>query len=1428
MRSSAIRLACIAAALLFGASRTTAQVDLIVRVQDDANALRASLESAAAQGGPIDGEARSAQARGVSPLAPRNGRSARAARFADHVFVLSYADSASWRAAREAWQGRAGVGYVQENGRFTLDQAAADPVLASEPYADSLGYLDLIRAPEAWAQTRGAGVRIGLLDTGLDLDHPDFAGRLWQNPGEIPGNGLDDDGNGYADDVVGYDFVDRPDAVDPGDYRDRDADPSEDGWGNEAHGTLVAGVLASGLNGTGVAGVAPEAEIVVLRAFGRDGVAQDDDVAAALVYAAENGVGVVNASFGRRRSAPLIQEAIAYAHALGTVVVASAGNAGGDAPHYPSDYPEVLSVVWLAEDGLGLAGGLTGGAQYGPGVDLGAPATHVYTTRVPAPDDDRPDAVRRYARVSGSSFAAPQVAGAAALLRALDPSLAPASVHGILAATAVDLGEPGWDPRHGAGRLDVAGAVGLPYPTDVALVAPAMDGGAASGTVAVVGSAVAPQFRWWRVERAPLALGEEGPDPVGEWAVLAGPQTDQVRADTLALWDVGAEAEGEYLVRLVVGLSSGAVLEDRRRFVVDRSAPALAVRYLGPAYADGRAGVLVEAESDDFTRLRLTVGGLSVGEEPAVASDDVAPRHGVFWPNPDARSGRTPVRIDATNRAGLTTTIEAEAVLPRMPLNSALATLAPLGVPAGYLLDRPADFDGDGLLEIVLNVYGEDGWLSDSLAVYEWAGEGFRKAAGAAGFGAVGVYEARTFPRDVGDTDADGRKELLLQVGPSTYLLEAAEPGGYPAVLAYADTSGARSGTPFWGARLTDLDADGRGEVLGHDLGNADGPTRWRLRERRPDGFAEVAVVPNPTGVSGEETSNQLEDPYAVVGDFDGDGRRDFVSGDADGDLVVYESCGDDCLRPAFAYETDRSHAGRRLATGDFDGDGREQFVTFTTGYEAAETDDAPFGLATLWQSTGDDAYAAVDSAAFYGSSSRHGALAGADLDGDGVDELVVVHPPALWVLGWDGARFVARYHDDNAPAARPGFRSIRLAAADFDADGRDEVVVAAADGQLYLLDGAGPETPAPPRWIAAHSAGPDRVLLAWDAAGADSVEVLAAGPGGALNPVLATRADTAYVEAAEPMAFALVGFRMGERTPVSALRTARSYPLGAVVETTVPAPGHFRVLFSRALAPSTRPDQFRLGGRVPRTALLAEGGRAVVLAFEALPEGAAVLRWTGLRDAEGAPLATDSVAVMLAPDEVAGALLLSRWAVLDGQTAALVFSSALDPAAASDLSAYRLDGPGSVVAAALDPDDATRVLVEVDGVLLGPTGRRTTLVVERMRAQDGATLPPEGVAATLSEAAEHLEGVFVYPNPHRAGAHADEVTVAGLPAGAEVEVLTVAGQRVRSLTESGGDGGVSWDLRDAAGRRVGPGVYLVRVTADGQGAVLVKLALVR
>src|SRR5262245_9524615 len=193
--------------------------------------------------------------------------------------------------------------------------------MTNDPYLSTSGawgqaYQDLwglhkIAAPAAWDQSTGQGVVVAVIDTGSDLSHPDLTANLWQNPGEIPGNLQDDDGNGFVDDVRGWDFAND------------DADPS-DGHG---HGTHVAGTIAAVAgNGIGVAGVAWNAKIMSLKGLSAGGSGFSDDLAEAIVYAAENGARVVNMSWRSIGVSQVVEDALAAAYDLGVVLVAAAGN----------------------------------------------------------------------------------------------------------------------------------------------------------------------------------------------------------------------------------------------------------------------------------------------------------------------------------------------------------------------------------------------------------------------------------------------------------------------------------------------------------------------------------------------------------------------------------------------------------------------------------------------------------------------------------------------------------------------------------------------------------------------------------------------------------------------------------------------------------------------------------------------------------------------------------------------------------------------------------------------------------------------------------------------------------------------------------------------------------------------------------------------
>ncbi len=233
------------------------------------------------------------------------------------------------------------VEYVQLNHRFEIHEITPNDSLFSEQWG-----LQALRAPQAWAYiSEGEPVPVAVIDTGVDYLHPDLEGQLWINSGEdLNGNGrvdetdfngIDDDGNGFVDDIRGWDFTDAPSFIDSGDYADRDNDPDDE----HGHGTAVTGIIvARANNGIGIAGTAFQNRVMVLRAGTSLGFLEEDDVAAAIVYAVANGARVINMSFGDVVVSPMLRDVIRYAWSRGVVLVASSGNSSSDQPHYPSGF----------------------------------------------------------------------------------------------------------------------------------------------------------------------------------------------------------------------------------------------------------------------------------------------------------------------------------------------------------------------------------------------------------------------------------------------------------------------------------------------------------------------------------------------------------------------------------------------------------------------------------------------------------------------------------------------------------------------------------------------------------------------------------------------------------------------------------------------------------------------------------------------------------------------------------------------------------------------------------------------------------------------------------------------------------------------------------------------------------------------------------
>ena len=314
-------------------------------------------------------------------------------------------------------------------------------------------YYELIEAPAAWDLGPGAEPAVvAVLDTGIDIAHPDLAAKIWVNGAETPDNGLDDDENGCVDDIHGCNFV-EPGTADPA-CVGRPPGPSSDVGDDDGHGTFVAGIVGAVRNNAqGVVGTADRVVLMPVKVLACTGGGREADVAAGILYAAENGAQVINMSFGGHLDSDIIRDAIETAHDdYGAVLVAATGNTGMRGVSFPAVLEDVIAV---GATGRKKPDDLAPFSSWGPEVDVVAPGIDISST-VPSKLCGRNwkcIASQPYSQDSGTSFAAPLVSGLAGLLISRNPGLSNEDVRAIIKSTADPLTDQNGPDRVGAGRI---------------------------------------------------------------------------------------------------------------------------------------------------------------------------------------------------------------------------------------------------------------------------------------------------------------------------------------------------------------------------------------------------------------------------------------------------------------------------------------------------------------------------------------------------------------------------------------------------------------------------------------------------------------------------------------------------------------------------------------------------------------------------------------------------------------------------------------------------------------------------------------------------------------------------------------------------------------------------------------------------------------
>lgn len=683
---------------------------------------------------------------GLEPLAPQRppGPAARGGAAAGVLdgFWLLRADTPEALARRIQWlRTRGDVDYVAPNPAVRLFATRVDDPrggsrlfpndfefasqfsLHNEGMGGGLADAD-IDAPEAWVlRTSATNLTVAVIDTGIDFHHPDLEPNIWVNPGEIPGNGLDDDGNGFVDDIHGHNF----------------AGSSPDPFDDNGHGTHVAGIIgARGDDRRGVAGVCWEARLMAVKAFDAGGNSRLSDVLRAVDYAVANGAQIINASWGVDEENQALADVVAAVVARGVLVVAAAGNEKTDVPSFPAALPGVVAVA--ATDGQDQRAVFS---NFGPWISLAAPGEGVLST---LPHGG-------HGRLSGTSMSAPHVAGVAALVWSANRDFSRREVADILLNTCDPLAT---DKALGRGRLNAFKALSAKTPPPrLELQTPPKE---IRGLTPLLGTVGAP-VEQWRVEVA------SGP-AFTHW-VAVGSGSAPVADGVLANLDTSILPEGAVKIRLTALTRNGpqAQVESSttvRNFALTAPVSSDVLPFIqGELRVVGRAygtGVQIElSHATGFASTQWTNRGVTTFPIPELSASEMT----LATINATAvtRGDYVTLRLRVAS-AHSTNTLYAE----NIHLDASLREGFPIRLPSLEDRDppvedwrdaRPADLDGDGRMEIVITQAPSPS--TGEARVLAFKGDG-------ALLWSHGVAEAE-FQADIpaiGDVNGDGRLEVFF------------------------------------------------------------------------------------------------------------------------------------------------------------------------------------------------------------------------------------------------------------------------------------------------------------------------------------------------------------------------------------------------------------------------------------------------------------------------------------------------------------------------------------------------------------------------------------------------------------------------------------------------------------------------------------------
>jgi len=1315
------------------------------------------------------------------------------------------------------------IEYIQKATTYQIN-FTPDDSLVSQQWA-----LSKIQAYDAWDKTQGNdSVLIGMIDTGIDYFHPDLQNKIYMNPGEMgmtsPGdpcwtgisedksfNDCDDDNNGFIDDYRGWDFTDRvgfPFDSTGGDYLGWDNDPIDE----QGHGTYISGIAAAQTNNfTGIAGAAPNIKLMNLRAFDPAGYGEEDDVAAAILYAVQMKVKVINMSFGDYSFSYVLRDVIQFAYSKNLVLVGSSGNNNSSNPHYPSGYSEVICVGNSTQDDF-----RAGNSNYGSTLDLMAPGTQIVTTA----------RNNNYASIGGTSAATPFVSAAAALILSLG-NYTNEEVKQILKSTSDDIGEPGWDIYTGAGRLNMFQAVTVTAPSVIKFNHPKQDFATLNDSLKINATVLSPLFSSYS-----LYYGY-GLNPTS-WIGLIEQGSNQFSNEDIFTLNLTSLPDSVYCLRLVVQQTNGRTLEERVNFFINRTPPIAELISVGPAFYGDKTTILAAMYTDEPTVTRLYYRKFGEAEFNFITLDGFTTNnqfvkylHYGFIPKQLVEQNSAyEIYFEAENLVGLKTILKDNGqnflFTTNYEAEYAAEILLPFSMASGSIYQNPVNITNNDFTEVYLRTNAN----SRVTNLYKLNNDSFE---------VIDSLQDRII-RDFGDFNNNGLKDLLTSWSRSSYILEqqAANSSSFLERSKYEEDPINKPGIYYWPIMAKDIDGDGIKEVVA--VYSDTSVSIWKVDNNLA--LSDSIILRNFTDRWFGD--NILDAPNGVTADVNADGVREMWFVDVDGDIFSFNILGTENYQEGSVINTGFLGSAAYLAVGDYNGDDKDDLAVLLHSIDAIDI--APYYRLVVFNLFGNQLnilydQILIDASTEFTSSfqSSENGIRFADLDDDGTDELVVFMFPYSYIFKH---QFVG---SNKIISFKENINSNSVFIGDLNNNNVPEIAFPTDQG-INFYEFTISKKASTPYNVNGYSIDSSSIFLSWQG-GVDQYYIYRGLSADSLSLVDSVVAETQYgdfnLNQNTNYYYAIQAFDLSKEDPYSNLsRIIEVYchTPGKVISATGSGRNTVTVKFSEKMNNTIENLQaFKLNGNVFPNSISPASQFSYLLTFrDEIRIGTDTLFVSGLRDLYGSPIEPATVFFEMDSVIVNPEFFISSFKIVDAYNVRIVFNLEVDEQSAVNVNNYTFEPDNKASSINVDATDKKLININLKGQKpVGSIGREYILRVKDVFSTDSLKIN-EGAGSyiVLSSFANNLSDVYVYPNPVKPTT-AEALTFANLPRYAQITIWTIDGTKIGEIEENDGNGGVSFDLKDFNGKTLSTGIYFYRIvmldeSKNEQEEKLGKFAVIR